>query len=519
MYFPDSTFDVLVVGAGPAGLAVAAALLRHRVHCRIVDRKAFPTPGTRCPNLWRRTLHTLDQIGADTDVLRKNGVPMRAKVFTVGGTSVSVPTSPDSGTEQEYAGDWPMPLLVSQEVQERALAEHLYRSGCPVERDTAALVTGQDDEYVHVLLRPDGRSDEYMRARYVVAADGEDSGVREQMGVEWSVHEHHDVAWWQIDARVEGLELGPEQEHLYHTPNQHLGIVPLDGGRHRLFTASTLVPPGTVPEPSDIERLAREISGAPMRLRDPEGLWTRAPRSGLASRWIKGRVVLLGEAARVFPMPVHALNTGVQDAANLAWKLAAELGGRTNGSLLRTYETERRAVAKTVIDRGHLVLRLGVTPVPQERIGAGLARRAPRLRTEPEVTYPGSPLSQWASEGEATPGDWVGSARVETAFGPETVDRLQDGGRWLVLLPRGADPRIRHAFAQHALAPRVIPDAGLDTGGPDEGPVVTIVRPDGHLGASLPPQETGALMFYLDTAAGAETGPATAGRRGGTTAP
>ncbi|WP_017596484.1 FAD-dependent monooxygenase [Nocardiopsis potens] len=467
----ETALDVLVIGAGPSGLTLAADLARRGVRCRVVDRRPEPLPGARCPNLWRRTLYALDRVGLDPEALRADSVEMRAKVFHVGGESVSVPLREDPDDDR-----WPFPLLVRQDRQEEMLSALAERHGCPVRRGTEASLLARERDSVLVGLRSES-GEERVRAAWVVAADGEDGPTRRAAGAAWTSRPHGDITWWQLDTGIEGLDLPPAQEDLFHAPRRHVGLVPLAGGRYRLFLAAPAAEAPAAPGTAEVEEAVRGILGDGVRLTAPEHLWRRTPLQGNADRWVLGRVLLLGDAARVFPMPVHGLNTGIQDAADLGWKLAAVVRGDASPALLETYETERRGIAEVLMRRGEHVLRAGVSEDPAAALAPILRERRPRVRTEPAGSYETGPLTLQARHSLSDcAGDWIAPARVAAPEGARTVADLQRDGRWLVLSPPGAALRV-----EHPLDPLTVEDAR-----PERSGRVLVVRPDGYVGAEIP---------------------------------
>ncbi|NSC21548.1 FAD-binding protein [Streptomyces albus subsp. chlorinus] len=494
MFERDPSVDVLVVGAGPAGLALAADLARYGVRCRVVESRPEPRPGARCPNMWRRTLYALGRLGLPSHTLRAQGVPMRSKVFHVAGRTAHISLLEDPDDPQ-----WPLPLLIRQDHQEKLLSLLAARNGCRVQRGVTARVVAREEDCVRVELRARDGGTEQLRAAWLVAADGGDSSLREAAGFDWRVRRHEGISWWQVDTGFEGVELPPEREDLFHAPYRHVGMVPLAGGGHRTFLASATEDGTGTPAYADVERLAREVIGAATRLRHPRFLWWQTPREGRADSWRRGRVLLLGDAARVFPMPVHGLNTGVQDAANLAWKLAAVVLRQAETALLDTYETERRQVAEGLMTRGERVLYAGVSPDPEETLGPILDEGTPRVRTEPPVTYDAEPLTlrPRGSGQHSCAGGWAAPCRVHTPDGVCTVAALQTGGQWLVLSPAKTPLSVAHP-----LNPRLVTGAQLSCG---DRPTIAVIRPDGYMGAEFPyrtgrPAER-AVLAYLDRAA------------------
>lgn len=496
----DAEVDVVVIGAGPSGLALAAALASRGVRCRVVDRRAAPLAGARCPNLWQRSLYALEQVGIDARTLRAQSVSMRSKVFHVGADAVEVPllAAPEDPR-------WPLPLLVRQDRLEALLADRAARLGAPVERGTEAAVVDQDAGSVVVETRSDGDV-RRLRARWVVAADGEGGRTREALGTGWQVRRHEGIAWWQADVRFEGLGLPHDREDLYHAPERQVGLVPLADGRHRVFIAARADGPAAEPSAEDVRDAVREVVGDGARPAEVDRVWGRTPFQGMADAWVVGRVILLGDAARVFPMPVHGLNTGLQDAADLSWKLAAVVNGTAAPALLSTYEAERREVASVLAKRGEHVLWAGVSSDPAAALSPILRERRPRVRTEPAAVYESGPLTvQDPRSAPGHAGEWIAPGRVHTGTGATTVTELQAGGRWLVLSPGPLPPGVEH----HPLAPRVVAHAELPT---MKRPMVTVVRPDGYVGAEMSPRspdEAGRdVLRYLDLAAAGGDGQA-----------
>ncbi|MEU6001946.1 FAD-dependent monooxygenase [Streptomyces sp. NPDC047197] len=491
---PDTDLDVLVIGAGPAGLALAADLARYGVRCQVAERRPAPRPGARCPNVWRRTMYAYARLGQPPHELRAHGVPMRSKVFHVGDRTAAVSLLEDADDQQ-----WPYPLLVRQDQQEEYLTALARQHGCPVRQGVTATVLDQEQDCVRVeLSTPEGRS-EVLRAAWVVAADGAQSLSRAAVGVDWKVRGHDGVAWWQVDAGISGVELPPEREDLFHAPYSHVGMVPLADGRHRVFLASGTEDATVRPSFGDVERLFREVVGPEARLHDPQHLWWHTPVEGRAEQWLTGRVILLGEAARVFPMPVHGLNTGIQDAANLAWKLSAVVQRHASVRLLDTYEVERRQVAEVLMERGERVLRAGVAADPEATLGPILIEGSPRIRTEPAPAYEASPLTAGAERfAEGCVGQWIASWPVHTPAGVWTVSTLQSQGQWLVLSPSRMPLSVTHP-----LNPRVVNRAQLAG---CNRLMITIVRPDGYVGAEIPfgagRSAQRSVLEYFDRVAG-----------------
>ncbi|MEV4173380.1 FAD-dependent monooxygenase [Nonomuraea sp. NPDC049709] len=518
--------DVLVVGAGPAGLTAAAELARRGVACRVVDRARGPARGTGCPNVWPRTLEVLDALGLPMARYLSAGVAFTTKVWQPFGAE------PIAIDIREEHGPWPTPLLVPQETTVTLLLERLSGLGVEVEWGTDLLSLDQDDRGATAWLSSGGT-----RAGWVIAADGAGSTARASLGIGCEVTAYPDVTWLQLDVTVGSpYPLDPHTEYIFHGPRTHAGLVPLPGGRHRLFMSR----PGDLGDVRDVEAVLREIAGAGLTLSEPGRPWRVRPAGVLAAAYRVGRCLLLGEAARTFPLPVQSMNTGIQDAANLAWKLASVIGGTASPRLLDTYEAERRAVAREQLARTGWLLTGSLEPDAEAMFREGHRRRGgrPLVRTEPPVDY-----AEGALSGPSCPG--VSPAAGQRAFDAPVVTRdgdvtrlfrLLSGSEWtlLVLAGGGLDPAAERRLSGYARAgvavkvvttrnadARDVPNRDADafrsatTGGGGTlrdvtgliheaygaagRPIACLVRPDGYLAGHAPLDDAAALDAHLRT--------------------
>lgn len=504
--------DVLVVGAGPTGLALAAGLAGQGVRCRVVDSAPRPPAGTRCPNLWPRTQQVLDAFGVDMVALRRRSTPFTTKVWQPFDDPITVDIREDSGP-------WAIPRTAPQDVVATLLTQRLRECGGHVDWGTRLTAVHQDAHGVTVTLEHTGGTTEQLRTPWLVAADGADSTVRGLLGIGWEANAFPEVGWVQCDVAVDCAEtLDPHTEYIFHAPQIHLGIVPLPGGTHRLFLS---VPRGTdstdLTDPAAISALLRGIAGADISVTALDAPWVVTPQAGLAATFRHRRCLLAGEAARTFPLPVQAMNTGIQDAANLAWKLAAVIRDGTDARLLDSYGGERRAVAEALIARTTWLLTSSLDPDAIAMFRAGYAQRGgrPLVRTEPDVEYPRSSWVEQVGPAAAAAGVPLPETPVRmNSRRTAPLTRLIAGPMWTLLvgadgpLEPELDKQLRLVAERHPVVVRVIHDGSAPARTvdlrDDSGQLrrlhagrLCLVRPDGYVGFNGPLDDVPALDAYL----------------------
>jgi 2-polyprenyl-6-methoxyphenol hydroxylase-like FAD-dependent oxidoreductase len=473
--------DVLVVGAGPTGLTLATVLAQWGVAVRVVDAAPAPSQGSRAKGVQPRTLEVLDGLGVAARLVA--GGRFRMPVRQYAGPDDHVGTLHDlhAGAEPGPERPFGRTLLAPQWRVEQVLRDRLADLGVTVEQGRAVVALDEEAEGVAVRCA-DGTA---TSARYVVGCDGGSSAVRRMLDVSFVGETHEDVRLLLGDVRLEGLDRDAWHQFTGPTRDDWLALCPLPASDTFQFQAA-LKPDAPEPELS-LPTFQAAVDAVTTGVRLRELVWASRWRLNvrMVDRYRVGRVFLAGDAAHVHsPAGAQGMNTGIQDAANLGWKLAHVLRGADPG-LLDTYEAERLPVAADVLGLSTLLT----------------ARRMTDRGVEGEatmqfgVTYRGGPLAPEPGDGPARPGDRAPDAPGRTPDGAPVrlfeLFRPDPAPHWTLMgfgvTPPPIDGPVRVVTVGEE-GDLVDPDL-IDTDGharsayaPSDGELIAI-RPDGHVGA------------------------------------
>ncbi|MEZ4436604.1 MAG: FAD-dependent monooxygenase [bacterium] len=518
--------DVLVVGAGPTGLTMAAELARRGVRHRLIEQKASRPPTSRALVVQARTLELMRGMGV-ADELVARGRPAQGLTAWRGARRV---VDVDLGALDVADTAYRMLLFVSQVETEDVLQRRVEALGGRVEWETRLDGFVADAFGVVATLRRGDGTSEVLRARYLVGCDGAHSTVRKGAGLSFE-GAAYPQAFMLADVAIEG-ELPPDRAQLWLTDGGVFAALPLgEAGRWRLISSEAPTgDDGRDPTLDDFQRRADAI-GVGLRLRDPVWLARFRLHHRGVDHYRAGPVFVAGDAAHIHsPAGGQGMNTGIQDAFNLAWKLAAVIVDGADGRLLDSYHTERWPVGDRLLrvtDRLFSLMssprpwvqrvRNVVAPLVGPRLLATAARRrrgfgfVSQLAIRYPVGFGGEAGGPSAIAGGPRPG-WRAPDGVlwDPAGGERRVLDLLGGPGWTLLVfcgpaaagagaPAGAAERWADGagVARARIAGAAGSSAWVDPGGAVHaryrlaGPGLYLVRPDGHVawrGAGLDPE-------------------------------
>ncbi|KAB2362670.1 FAD-dependent monooxygenase [Actinomadura montaniterrae] len=340
------TTDVLIVGAGPVGLALATALARAGVDAVLIDKAAAGANTSRAAVVHARTLEVLRDIDVTGDLVERGVVVPRFTVRERDRVLLKV----DFGS---LPTDYPFTLLVPQNVTEELLGDRLRAAGGRVLRPHELAHIGQDGPHVIATMK-DGRT---IRARYAVGADGMHSVVRDKTGIAFT-GDTYAQSFVLADVHLDWPDV-PNEVMLFFSAEGVTVVAPLPGGRHRIVATVDHAP--EAPDLAHVQALLDERGPRAHPVTVKDLVWSSRFRvhHRLADHYRAGRLFLAGDAAHVHsPAGGQGMNTGIQDALNLAAKLTAVLRDGASGTVLDEYEAERRPVAEEVVAFTHKITRV-----------------------------------------------------------------------------------------------------------------------------------------------------------------
>jgi 2-polyprenyl-6-methoxyphenol hydroxylase-like FAD-dependent oxidoreductase len=517
-----SNLDVVVVGAGPVGLVAGCELARRGVSVRVIDKLAQPTDQSRAIAVHARSLDMFDRMGI-VDELLSTGIKATAMQLYAGHNKLF--HIPFGGVDSAF----PFTLTTAQTETERVLGEHLQSLGVTVERGVELVALSQDGNGVHLTLRHHDGTTEEAAASWVIGADGARSAVRKLVGTKLAgsfVGERFLLG--DVDAE-HSLDL--DSMHTFFAPDGPVVVLPMRDGRMR-FLAEVHDPPGTPlnlhPTQQELQAiLDRRIGG--IRLVHSHWLTcfeihhARVP----AYRW--GRVFLSGDAAHIHsPAGGQGMNTGMQDAFNLAWKLAAVIKGDAGDTLLNSYAAERVPVADSVISFTNLLTKAGTLSGAPRRIrnvAIRILSHVPAVRRtmadraeEVDINYRKSPIALGSrlKRAKVVAGDHLPHVVDETVQKQlSAVCGAQNTGHTVVTVadrhvaPAAGDGQLQVLVTVCETEPAT-PVPGYDTVIADPNGVVAqrlgltnggrvVIRPDGYIGAIAALDDTTTIADYFAT--------------------
>ena len=510
--------DVLIVGAGPTGLMLANQLGRRGVRAMIIDRHSGPAQQSRAMAVQARTLEIYSKMGIIDQALALGSPGTGANMWANGKWTARIPL----GDIGKSLSPFPFVLALGQDDNERIMGAKLRDYGVGVEWNTELVALDQQSEHVDVTLKqPDG-SLRRIRAAWVAGCDGARSAVRELSGITFpgAPYEH---IFFVADTEATG-PMKPRELNVYLWQDGFHLFFPMRGkDRWRVI--------GILPKAlrtrndlkfEDLTSDIRREAGAELSFKECSWFSTYRIHHRCAERFRDRRCFLLGDAAHVHsPAGGQGMNTGLQDAYNLGWKLALVVKGQADAALLDSYEEERVPVANRLLRTTDRIFMLLVSDswfagLFRTRILAKIAARAmtiERVRTlafrtisQIGIRYRRSPMSQTLAsfpKGAPAAGDRFPWVQLKLrANGPlDDLFQALDDTRFNLLVigqpaPAAATPDFSELIRVHG-----IPDDPVNANELSRvritGPAFYLLRPDGHIGLAGTRLEEAAVTRYL----------------------
>lgn len=444
----QATNDVLIVGAGPVGLTLANDLLRRGISCRLIDSAPQAMQKTKALAIQPRTLELLAKMGVAPTAIQRGLKSTKFSPYSDGRRLAQI-------DYQEYLLDTPYPyvLMLPQHETEALLTEHLRSQGSAIEWQTELINLTQDMQGVEALLRHANGQEERFRTCWLVGCDGAHSAVRHLLGLNFA------GATFEQSFAVGNVHMTwalPYDEILaFVHRGSFIAYFPMVGGRHRVVIAYEMdkAPTGEVTL-DEIQQVIDICGPHGARADAPADLARFHVNQRRSEHYTRGRVFLAGDAAHIHsPIGGQGMNTGMQDAFNLGWKLSLAAKGRAEARLLESYEVEREQVGEAllrgtgratrmVLTRNPLLvtLRNRLAPLYFSSSPSALHRLAEAL-SELDVAYPHSPIThdERAKKGTLQAGDRApdGLVRPQGNAEPQHLFETLNSSRSIVLVFTG----------------------------------------------------------------------------------
>ncbi|GAA3245625.1 FAD-dependent monooxygenase [Nonomuraea helvata] len=465
--------EVLVVGAGPAGLALACDLQRRGIRFRIVNAAEHGFEGSRAKGVQPRTLEVFDDLGVLPEL------QSRGTLYPLLGLHVGPLTLPWVMYRRHKATEdvpYPNTMLVPQYETDACIRRRLEELGGAVEYGTRLLSYEETADGIVATVEGSGGT-EQIHTRFLVGADGGASTVRLTAGIDFVGTTDETDRMIVADVTLSGLSR--RRWHVWpRNKGRFMALCPLPGSE-KFQLMLKLRPEEKVDLSQDaVNRLVQEFVGlAKLRVREIHWASVWRPNIRLAERYRAGNVFLVGDAAHVHPPTgAQGLNTGVQDAYNLGWKLAQVLAGAPD-VLLDSYEAERQPVAARVLGLSS-ELYASMSDRPLTAVKRGDEERQLTL------TYRGGPLAPSGGEQLVGAGDRAPDASYTDAQGRSgrLFDLFRGPHFTLIAIGAAAIDALDHISWPDRGAPLTtvaIPSGAVPYG--IQAPAHILVRPDGYI--------------------------------------
>lgn len=331
---------ILVVGAGPVGMTLAAELSRYGAPVRIIDQRRSPPDVSPAIGIHARTLEYLETMGI-LDRFLKQGLEIRQINIHVDGKRAA------QIKLDHINSPFPFALNIPQAQTEAILSDHLAKLGITIERGTELIALANKESSIQTLVRgPDGK-EARIDAAYIVGCDGANSVVRQQADIPFDGSDDGD-AFVLADVSLAG-SFETNSWHIFLHDNGMFLLFPLPNDRWRIIT-NLKHQPSQSPDLEFFQKLMNERKVPPTALTECHWTSSFTVRQRIAPLYRKGRVLLAGDAAHIHsPAGGQGMNIGMQDSINLAWKLAWVTSGRSAESLLDSYHEERSKVGSETL--------------------------------------------------------------------------------------------------------------------------------------------------------------------------
>jgi 2-polyprenyl-6-methoxyphenol hydroxylase-like FAD-dependent oxidoreductase len=492
--------EVLVAGAGPTGLTLACDLARRGVAVRIVDRaREFPA-GSRGKGLSPRSLEVFDDLAVIDRVLAAGITHLPHRKYR--GAQVIAEIDPAAGAVPTPDIPYPAGLLIPQWRVEQILRDRLAEFGVTVELGADLRSFSQDTDGVTARV-----GEAHIRARYLVGCDGGHSTIRKALGLKLR-GQTPDIQLMAVgDVEVDGLD--HDAWHQWFTDDGAIMLCPLPGTNAFQVQASHELDQDGSPLEPTLERFQQtfdRVAGIPdVRVRSLGWRSSYRVNVRMVDQLRVGRVFLAGDAAHVHPIAGGlGMNSGIQDAYNLGWKLGLVLAGNATSALLNTYEEERLPIASWLLDITSERLAAVLDAIKEQ--GGGVDAVASPELTQLMLRYPWSRLSRRTASPliGLRPGDRAPDAPLRDAVTGSPI-RLFDlfRGPHFTLLGLGerCAPVLSEVdtgiISRYLVGPGGLVDDDRHVAHAYGTDAVILIRPDGYIGLVADPTELRSVAEYF----------------------